>query len=72
MANPSIDMIQTELQATGLPWRIDCGTKHRKIVLQERVVGILPICGNRLRQNDRGLKNVLSQIRRAAREMKPV
>lgn len=59
--------IEAELRATGLPWVIERGARHHKIKLTGRLVGIAPGTGRDT--YPRALKNVLAQIRRAAREM---
>lgn len=61
--------IEEALQSSGLPWRIDLGTSHYKIVLGGRFVGILPK-GKFSESNKRGILNIAGQIRRAAREKK--
>lgn len=64
--------IEAELNATGLPWDLETGGSHVKIRLKGRLVGILPK-GGRIQQSDsRPLKNTLTQIRRAARELRDI
>lgn len=66
-----LDAIKKDLDATGLPWRIEEGKKHLKLRLGRRMVGILPIKGKRgdMSQDRRAYLNVRSQIRRAASEL---
>lgn len=64
-----LDELRPTLDETGLPWRAEQGTKHVKIFLRERFVGIVPTNGTSSRRCERGMKNVRAQIRRAAREM---
>ena len=55
------------LDATGLPWAAEHGTRHTKIKLAGRLVGVAarkPISDCDLRPT----KNIVSQIRRAARQ----
>lgn len=59
------DAIQQALTDTGLPYRIEQGAKHWKIVVDNRLVGILPLSGGDDR--GRGHLNTVAQIRRAAR-----
>jgi hypothetical protein len=57
------------LDATGLPWRAEIGGNHVKIFLGQRFIGVSPLNGgSRGRHNDRGEKNLIAQIRRAARQ----
>lgn len=53
-----------ELQEQGLPWTIDQGSRHLKLRVCGKFVGILPL-GNGS-QKGRATRNVVSQIRRAA------
>lgn len=53
--------IKTALDATGLPWSIESGSRHFHIRLDGRLVGILP---QGKPGDGRGLKNTLAQIRR--------
>lgn len=55
------------LNATGLPYAFHTGSKHIQIRICERMVGILPIDGNGI--EGRAMRNVISQIRRAAKEL---
>jgi len=56
--------IERALEATGLPYRIEKGTIHRKIIVGGKFVGILPY--GKVNEADRANKNVVAQIRRAA------
>lgn len=59
-------IIKKALEATGLPWNIVYGSKHRKIYLQGRFAAILP-SGN-IKERDRGTRNTVSDIRNVARQ----
>lgn len=62
--------IEIELQKTGLPWDAERGSRHIKIRLAGRFVGILPHKGSgNSSRGERGNANVIGQIRRAAREL---
>jgi hypothetical protein len=65
------DDLQDLLDASGLPWRIDNGKRHYKIMVNERLVGILPKGRNlhRKSHNARPRQNTLAQIRRVIRRM---
>jgi len=59
--------IEDLLNASGVPWRVDEGTKHLHIVVGGRLAAILPK-GRQLRwDKGRGHKNVVAQVRRAIR-----
>lgn len=64
----SMQTIKQELENTGLPWDIERGSRHLKLKLSGHLVGILPGDG-RSAMEGRALKNVVSQIRRAARKL---
>lgn len=55
--------VQAALDETGRPWTVEHGSKHRKIKVAGRLVGILPL--GRHRNPDRAEKNIIAQIRRA-------
>lgn len=61
--------MRTALDATGLPWEVEPGKKHQKIKLGGRLVAILPY-GKEQSAYKRALLNTISQIRRAAQELK--
>jgi hypothetical protein len=52
------------LDETGLPWEVISGKKHLKIMVNNRLVGILPHGTNS--GGPRAIKNCLSNIRRAS------
>lgn len=52
------------LDATGLPWSVELGSKHRHIRLDGRLVGLIPL--GRERGYGRGTENTIAQIRRVA------
>lgn len=63
--------IQRALEATGLPWEVTMGGRHRKVMLAGRFVAILPSnLRGATRMNYRAERNVIAQIKRAAREHK--
>lgn len=63
------DEIVAALDATGLPWEVDNGSRHAKLRLCGRLVGILPR-GRASFPNPRATLNTITQIRRAVRELK--
>jgi hypothetical protein len=56
--------VEDALNSTGLPWHIDYSGRHRKIILDGHLVGILT---RGIHPHDRTELNLVSQIRRAAR-----
>lgn len=65
----SIDpAIKKALDETGLPYEIERGSKHRKIRLAGRLVGILSHSSYGTGQS-RAIKNTVAQIRRIASEV---
>ena len=62
--------IRNELDATGLAWRVEEGTRHVKIFLNDRMIMVLPRGDKAQQQGDRKLKNDIAQIRREARAYK--
>lgn len=57
--------VREVLDEIGLPWSVEPGTKHDKLLVEGRVVTILP--HGRTREVGRDLLNQRAQIRRAAR-----
>lgn len=60
-------MMKVALEETGLPWSLEPGGKHLKIILGGRLAGILPLCGRS--NTNRSELNTRAQIRRIAREL---
>jgi len=60
------------LDSTGLPWTAELGSRHLKLRLQGRLVGVLPKDGGRRTADTapRAARNIAAQIRRAAREIR--
>jgi hypothetical protein len=56
------------LDESGLPWHIDVGGSHLKIMLGKRLVTILPKSGYQRSKTGRAHQNVLAQIKRAIKE----
>lgn len=57
--------VEKALNATGLPWKITTGKKHRQVRLDGKLVGVLPFTSKR--EDPHAIKNVCAQIRRAAK-----
>lgn len=64
-----LEQLRPELDATGLPWTTYAGTKHLKLYVGARMVGILPLKGRAPERSRRAFQNTVAQIRRAAREL---
>lgn len=60
--------IHSALIETGLPWTIENGKKHQKIYLQGILVGVLSH-GSHYDDGWVAIKNIVSQIRRAAKSL---
>jgi hypothetical protein len=61
--------LREALDNTGLPWELELGGKHYKVKLAGRLVGVLPR-GKFNGSHKRTLLNTVSQIRRAAQEIR--
>ena len=61
------DFIQKELDACGLPWRVEQGSKHQKIYVADVFAGIVPLNARKETVHGRGGLNLRSQIRKIAR-----
>lgn len=59
--------VEAALLATGRPWSIKLGKRHLKLMMDERLVGILPRGHSDRAVGVRSELNVISQIRRAAK-----
>jgi hypothetical protein len=62
------DDLRRVLDHSGVPWRIDNGSRHYKLIVADRLAGILPRSLRVRRQNCRWLKNCIAQVRRVIRE----
>jgi hypothetical protein len=62
----AIDEVMELLKTSGAPWEIRQGKRHKKIIVNGRLVGILPNAGgSHSYGGSRAHKNMLSQVRRA-------
>lgn len=61
--------MRADLEATGLPYTIETGSRHRKIKILGHLVGILPMKGVDNRGDRRAYLNVRAQIRRKVKEL---
>lgn len=63
-------LVQDELDALterGIQWSVEGGSKHLKLVVAGRLIGIFSRGKND--RDDRTIKNLRSSVRRAAREV---
>lgn len=61
--------IKTELEACGIPFRLEMGRRHIKIFIGPKFAGILPSSGTS-ESNRRATLNIRAQVRRAIEEVK--
>ena len=57
-----------ELEASGVPWHLEQGKRHIKIVVGKKFCGILP--ARRDESSRRTQLNIRAQVRRAIQEVK--
>lgn len=62
--------IQSALDACGLPWSFEMGSRHIKIIVGGRFAGIIPKCGSPSESNRRATLNIAAQIKRTAKELR--
>jgi hypothetical protein len=63
------DGVREALEETRLPWELETGGKHYKVKLAGRLVGVLPK-GKYTSAHKRSVLNTITQIRRAAKEIR--
>ncbi len=61
--------VREALEETGLPWEVVNGARHYKVKLAGKLVGVYPH-GKVKETEKRSLLNTVSQVRRAARELR--
>jgi hypothetical protein len=65
-------LLEQELDGCGLPWRLEQGGRHVKLVVGERLAGIMPM-GAKASATDkdrRAVMNLRAQVRRVVKELK--
>ncbi|MEY4863790.1 MAG: hypothetical protein RLZ51_1885 [Pseudomonadota bacterium] len=64
--------VLSEIEQSGLPWRLEIGGRHYKLIVADRLAGILPYSGKAQRQesDQRATLNMRAQVRRIIREVK--
>lgn len=65
-------IVLAEIEQSGLPWRLETGGRHYKLIVGDRLAGILPFSGKAQRQQSdkRAELNMRAQVRRIIKEMK--
>lgn len=58
------------LRSSGLPWKVEQGSRHQKIVLAGRLVGIWPNTYRHRNSPGRAYQNLRAQLRRAVKELR--
>ncbi len=66
MSNPVLRELKKLLDSIGLPWSIEQGGKHKKIIMAGEFIGVVPM--GRYSGNRRGAMNIEMMIRRKAKE----
>jgi hypothetical protein len=61
----TVKLVEAELSATGLPYRIEPSKKHHKVYLNGAMVGV--ISKGTGGENAPGIRNLCATIRRAAK-----
>jgi hypothetical protein len=69
MCGKAEKQIRADLDATGLPYALERGSRHLKIKLMGHLVGIIPMKGRDNVGDRRTYLNVRAQIRRKAKEL---
>ena len=71
MRSPLPKIVADEIERSGLPWRLETGGRHFKLIIADRLAGILPYGGKASRQeaNKRAELNMKAQVRRIIREV---
>ena len=60
--------ILVELEASGVPWHLEMGKRHIKIIVGKKFCGILP--ARHSESSQRASLNIRAQVRRAIMEVK--
>lgn len=63
--------IERALEDCGKPWSIKQGSRHLKVIVNNRFAGILPKDGLGNSASPNAQRNLIAQIRRAAKGLHP-
>jgi len=62
------DNLRKVLTSSGLPWHIEMGSRHYKLIIDDHMVAILPKSGRLSHFCGRADRNVMAQVRRVIRK----
>ena len=65
------ERLREALDNTGLPWRVEDGSKHYKVKLCGKLVAVFPF-GKARDYDKRALLNTITQVRLAAGQIKEI
>lgn len=68
--DPWVAMYKDALDATGLPWTVENGSKHKKVYLAGRLVAVLPNSRVNTTGTTRANSRTLRDIEKLANEIK--
>ncbi len=62
------DRVRAALDGAGVPWSVEPGKRHEKLLVRGRVVGVVPRASSgRMNRGGRAADNLLAAVRRAIR-----
>jgi len=62
------DEIKQLLETSRQPWRIETGGRHYKILINEKLVSILPLSPHARKRKGNAQRNVIARLRRILKE----
>lgn len=68
--DPYVEMYRDALDATGLPWTVENGSKHKKVFLNGKLAVVLPNARKNVSPGGNQYKKTLNVITRLAEEFK--
>jgi hypothetical protein len=65
-------IVVEEIERSGLPWRVEVGGRHYKLIVADRLAGILPYSSKAQRKesDQRAVLNMRAQVRRVIKELR--
>jgi hypothetical protein len=63
------DELMQLLKESGVPWRIEDGTRHIKVFVRDRLTAVFPHSTHARKQAYRSHKNALANVRRAIKKL---
>lgn len=64
--DPFVEMYKEELDATGVPWEVVNGSKHKKVFVGGRMALVLPNCRDKVSVNPGMKRRAIRSIKAAA------